>query len=191
MTQWSIRISVTAGGRWTLAAGERRVLRGDGSWLTLCGVSSGWVGEIRPLASDEVERVATVLGLARLDRDDGVYLVAWEGEEPSGHARLGFTEPPELQDLSVRPEHRRRGVASALLAAVEQEAGRRGFDCIRLQVSADDQPAQALFRARGYADIGIPPQRVRGTIDLRTGPLEVDDVLLTWEKSGLQTRAGP
>lgn len=157
-------------------------MRRDGSWVTLCGVSGGWAGEIRELASDEVERVTRVLGLARLDRDDGVYLVAWEGDEPSGHARLAFAEPPELQDLSVRPEHRRRGVASALLAAVEQEAGRRGFDRIRLQVSADNEPAQALFRARGYADVGIPPQRVQGTIVLRTGPVEVDDTLLTWEK---------
>ena len=150
--------------------------------MTLCGVGGGWTGEIRALASDEVERVAAVLGLARLDRDDGVYLVAWEGDDPSGHARLAFTEPPELQDLSVRPDHRRRGIGSALLAAVEQEARRRGCDRIRLQVSADNEPAQALFRARGYADVGIPPQRVRGTIVLRTGPLEVDDTLLTWEK---------
>jgi ribosomal protein S18 acetylase RimI-like enzyme len=150
--------------------------------VTLWGVSGGWTGEIRVLASDEVERVAAVLGLARLDRDDGVYLVAWEDDEPSGHARLAFTEPPEIQDLSVRLEHRRRGVASALLAAVEQEARRRGFQRIRLQVSADNDPAQAVFRSRGYADVGIPPQRVRGTIVLRTGRLEVDDTLLTWEK---------
>ncbi len=159
--------------------------------MTLCGVSGGWTGEIRPLAPDEVERVAAVLGLARLDQDDGVYLVAWKDGEPAGHARLAFTEPPELQDLSVRPEQRRRGVASALLAAVEGEARGRGFGRIRLQVSADNGPAQALFRARGYADVGIPPQRVRGTIVLRTGPLEVDDVLLTWERAGLQAQPGP
>ena len=154
-------------------------------------MSRAWTGEIRPLVPDEVERVAAVLGLARLDQDDGVYLVAWEGGEPAGHARLAFTEPPELQDLSVRPEQRRRGVASALLTAVEGEARGRGLDSMRLQVSADNGPAQALFRACGYLDAGIPPQRVRGTMVLRVGPLEVDDVLLTWEKAGLQARPGP
>ena len=41
---------------------------------------------------------------------------------------------------------------------------------------------QALYRRCGYIDTGIPPRRVRGTIMLRTGPLEVDDTLLTWEK---------
>jgi ribosomal-protein-alanine N-acetyltransferase len=154
-------------------------------------VGGGWTGEIRPLAPDEVERVTAVLGLARFGQGDGVYLVAWEGDEPSGHARLAFTEPPELQDLSVRPEYRRRGVASALLAAVEREARGRGFDRIRLQVSAENGPAQALFGAFGYADVGVPPQRVRGTIVLRTGPLDVDDTLLTWEKTGLQSQPGP
>ena len=182
MTQWSIRISVTAATVWTLVVGEPQALRSGGSWVTLCGVS-GWTGEIRALAPDEVERVAAVLGLARLDQDNGVYLVAWEGGEPAGHARLAFIEPPELQDLAVRPEQRRRGVASALLAAVDGEARSRGFGRIRLQVSADNGPAQALFRACGYMDVGIPPQRVRGTILLRTGPLDVDDTLLTWEKT--------
>ena len=92
--------------------------------------------------------------------------------------------------LLVRPEQRRRGVASALLAAVEGEARRRGLGRIRLQVSADNGAAQALFRACGYADVGIPPQRVQGTIVLRTGPLEVDDMLLTWEKTGLEAQPG-
>ena len=42
--------------------------------------------------------------------------------------------------------------------------------------------AQALYRKLGFADTGIPPRRVQGTVQIRTGPLEVDDTLLTWEK---------
>ena len=49
-------------------------------------------------------------------------------------------------------------------------------------VSIDNEPAQALYRALGYVDAGVPPKRVQGTIQLRSGPLEVDDTLLTWEK---------
>ena len=134
----------------------------------------------------EVERVGAVLGLARLHQGDGVYLVAWEAAEPIGHAHLALTEPPELQDVSVRAEHRRRGVASALTAAAERVARARGFDRLRLTVSADSEPAQALYRGLGYADAGVAPRRVKGTVQLRTGPLEVDDMLLTWEK-----RLGP
>jgi hypothetical protein len=43
--------------------------------------------------------------------------------------------------------------------------------------------ALALYRGLGYGDVGIPSRRVHGTIQIRTGPLEVDDTLLTWEKS--------
>jgi [ribosomal protein S18]-alanine N-acetyltransferase len=126
--------------------------------------------------------VGAVLGLARLDQGDGFYLVAWEGDEPLGHAHLALGDPPELQDVSVRPEHRRRGVASALTASAEREVRARGFDRLRLTVGVDNEPAQALYRRCGYVDAGVPPKRVQGTIHLRTGPLEVDDTLLTWEK---------
>jgi ribosomal protein S18 acetylase RimI-like enzyme len=123
-----------------------------------------------------------VLGLARLQQGDGFYLVAWEGEEPLGHAYLALTDPPEVQDVSVRLAHRRRGVASALNDAAEEEARVRGFDRIRLTVSIDNEPAQSLYRRCGYRDIGLPPKRVQGTVVIRTGPIEVDDTLLTWEK---------
>jgi ribosomal protein S18 acetylase RimI-like enzyme len=137
---------------------------------------------IRPLAAEEEDRVGAVLGLARLGRGGGFYLVAWEGDEPLGHAYLALIDPPELQDVAVREEHRRRGVASALTAAAEREALARGFDRLRLTVGVDNVPARALYRRLGYVDTDVPPKRVRGTIMIRTGPLEVDDTLLTWEK---------
>ena len=138
--------------------------------------------QIRQLSPEEIDRVAGVLGLARLDQGDGFYLVAWDGDEPLGHAHLALTDPPELQDVEVRPEHRRRGVASALTTAAEEAALARGFDVLRLHVSLDNAPAQAVYRRLGYGDTGIPPLRVQGTIQLRNGRLEVDDTLLTWEK---------
>jgi ribosomal protein S18 acetylase RimI-like enzyme len=139
-----------------------------------------WV--IRPLAPAEVERVASVLGLARLDQGDGFYLVAWNGDEPLGHAHLALTDPPELQDVAVREQHRRRGVATALTDAAEHESTTRGFDRLQVTVSVQNESARALYRSCGYDDVGIPPKRVRGTVHIRTGPIEVDDTLLTWEK---------
>ncbi|MBA2624820.1 MAG: GNAT family N-acetyltransferase [Acidimicrobiia bacterium] len=134
---------------------------------------------VRPLAQDEVDRVSPVLGLARLDQGDAFYLVAWEQQEPLGHVHLVLTSPPELQDVSVRQEHRRRGVAATLTAAAEREARARGFDRIRVGVSNDNDPAHALYRRCGYVDVCIAPRRVQGTIVIRTGPIEVDDTILT------------
>jgi len=140
------------------------------------------VWEVRPLTPQQVDRVAAVLGLARLDQRDGFYLVAWDGDRPAGHAHLALTEPPELQDVEVSASYRRRGVGSALTAAAEAEARKRGFDRLRVTVSVDNAAAQALYRTLGYGDTGMPPRRVLGTVMTRTGPLEVDDTLLTWDK---------
>jgi ribosomal protein S18 acetylase RimI-like enzyme len=138
---------------------------------------------VRRLVDDEVERVGAVLGLARLYQGNGFYLVAWENEEPLGHAYLALTNPPELQDVQVRTEYRRRGVATAITSAAEQNAVSLGFDRLRLEVSEGNAAAQALYRGCGYIDIGAPPRHVHGTIMIRTGPIQVDDMLLTWEKA--------
>jgi len=140
------------------------------------------VWEVRPLTPEQVDRVAAVLGLARLDQGDGFYLVAWDGDRPAGHAHLALADPPELQDVEVAAAYRRRGVGSALTAAAEAEAQQRGFDRLRVTVGVHNAAAQALYRALGYGDTGMPPRRVLGTVMIRTGPLEVDDTLLTWDK---------
>ena len=138
---------------------------------------------IRPLLAEEVEVVGAVLGLARLDQGDGFYLVAWAGQEPVGHLHLALTDPPELQDVFVLSAYRRTGVATELTDAAEAEAIARGFARLRLTVGIDNVGAQALYRARGFSDAGLPPRRVKGTVQIRTGPIEVDDTLLTWEKT--------
>ena len=143
-------------------------------------MTDGW--QVTRLLPEDEDRVGAVLGLARLGQADGFYLVAWDGDEAVGHAHLALTDPPEMQDVEVRPTHRRRGVASALVAAVESEARGRGYRTLRVTVSADGEGPQALYRSLGYADTGLPPRRVLGTVQIRTGPLEVDDTLLTWEK---------
>jgi [ribosomal protein S18]-alanine N-acetyltransferase len=139
---------------------------------------------IRPLGADEAGRViAAGLGLSRLPRGDGgFYLVAWEDDAPVGHAHLALSDPPELQDVSVVPEHRRRGIATALTHAAEQEAAARGHAVLTLTVGIANEPAQALYRSLGYRDSGLAPKRVQGTVQIRTGPLEVNDTLLTWQK---------
>ena len=146
---------------------------------------------IRELSHSDIELVASVLGLARLGQGNGFYLVAWDGGDPLGHAYLALTDPPELQDVEVRAEHRRRGVATALAEAAEVFVGGRGCDRLRLTVSDDNLAAQVLYLGLGYADVGIPPRRVQGTVQIRTGPIEVNVTLLTWEKQLGDPSGGP
>jgi ribosomal protein S18 acetylase RimI-like enzyme len=138
--------------------------------------------EIRPLAADEVEAVTTGLGLARLYQGDGIYFIAWEGDEAVGHLHLALVEPPELQDVEVREDKRRRGVASALIRYAEFEVQARGFDRLRLGVSIENLPAQELYLRLGFADAGLGTKRINETVHLRTGTFHVDDTWLIWEK---------
>lgn len=139
--------------------------------------------QIRRLADAEIDRVARALGLARLHQGNGFYLVAWDADEPIGHAHLALTDPPELQDVEVRESYRRRGVGRALCAEAEGEARVAGHSALRVTVSAHSPAAQALYRQLGFTDTGMPPRRIVGTVEIRTGPLHVDDTLLVWEKS--------
>jgi GNAT superfamily N-acetyltransferase len=137
---------------------------------------------IRRLAPADVAVVVEHLGLARLNQGDGYYLVAWDGEAPTGHLHLAVTEPPELQDVEVREEYRGRGVATALIAAAEAACRGAQSDRVRVTVGVGNLRAQSLYAKLGYVDAGVPPRRVTGTVMIRTGPFEVDDTLLTLEK---------
>lgn len=139
--------------------------------------------EIRPLQPTEIELVGNALGLARLHQGNGFYLVAWEGDVPAGHLHLALTDPPELQDVQVAATHRRRGVATALIAAAEKEAWACGHSAMRVSMDIENEGSQALYRSCGYVDVGLPSRHVKGTVKTRTGPIEVDAVLITWEKS--------
>ena len=109
---------------------------------------------------------------------------------PEVDAVLVGVVPPELQDVQVAAGHRRHGVARMLIAAARREARARGFTRIRVDVAIDNDPAQALYRTSGFSDIGLDPRPVKGTIVIRTGPIEVDDVLITWQKH-LAEAVGP
>jgi GNAT superfamily N-acetyltransferase len=141
---------------------------------------------VKELKPDEVEAVDQHLPLSRLDeqaRDGSTYLIAWEGDRPVGHAHIAWEGThlglPEIQDVFVLPELRRRGIASELTHAAEDEARRRGWDRISLSVSRSDNPAAAqLYAKLGYVDAGAEPVRVLGQIMLRGRPFDVDDTLV-------------
>ncbi len=139
-----------------------------------------WV--IRPLRECDVVRVAAVLGLARLHRAAGRYLVAWDGDTPVGHVHVTRDDPPEIQDLEVRHGYRRRGVAVALIDAAEHEAKGRHAAVVRLEVSADNAPARQLYEKQGYVLAPTEPRRVDGVVVTRAGPIEVHALLLRMEK---------
>lgn len=133
----------------------------------------------------EVAAVDDVLPLNRLDqwrREDSTFLIAWDGERAVGHAHLAWEGTklgvPELQDVYVAEDARRRGVATDLSLAAERETRARGSDRLSLSVGEGNYAARTLYERLGFADAGIAPERVVGTIMLRGKPFEVDDTLV-------------
>jgi GNAT superfamily N-acetyltransferase len=128
-----------------------------------------------------VERADAALPLSRLDLLQ-TYLVAWDGDEPIGHAHIAWDGAelgvPEVQDVFVHESRRRRGVATALMEHAERLAARRGHERVSIGHSADNAAARRLYESLGYRDAGVPPKDVRGTITIRGRPLHVDDTIV-------------
>jgi GNAT superfamily N-acetyltransferase len=93
---------------------------------------------------------------AELRPPGGAYLVGYEGEPVAGGGlrRLG-DGVAEIKRMYVRPGARSRGVAAALLAALESTARSLGYATVRLDTGPKQVHAQRLYRAAGYVD--VPP----------------------------------
>ena len=60
----------------------------------------------------------------------------------------------EILTIAVLPPWRRRGVGALLLAAALRDAATRGAATMFLEVAADNDPAQALYRRHGFEPLG-------------------------------------
>jgi GNAT superfamily N-acetyltransferase len=137
---------------------------------------------IRPFTEDELATLEA-LPLSRYGQPGGEYLIAWWAGDAVGHAHADWSkDPPELQDVWVREDRRRRGIAAALLDAVERRAAARGHMRLALEVSEGNAAARSLYQRHGFVRSQDPPRRVVGTVQVRTGVIDVDDVLLRYEK---------
>jgi ribosomal-protein-alanine N-acetyltransferase len=82
------------------------------------------------------------------------YRVALDGDEVVGYAGLATVgESADVQTVAVRADAQGRGIGALLLDALLAEAARRGCTEILLEVRADNAPAIALYRARGFDTI--------------------------------------
>ena len=86
----------------------------------------------------------------------GSFVVGYEDGEPicgGGIKRLP-DGACEIKRMYVRPEARGRGIAKALLVALEDEARALGYAIARLDTGPQQPHAERMYRAAGYADIG-------------------------------------
>jgi len=94
---------------------------------------------------------------ARLDHGESVIFLAKEKTDPIGMAQLfpiyssvSLARAFILNDLFVAPAGRRKGVASQLLAAIEDYTWSKNSARISLNVALGNIIGQALYEARGW-----------------------------------------
>jgi len=94
-------------------------------------------------------------GPAELGPPGGAFLVGYHEDRPvccGGVKRLS-PEACELKRMYVVPERRGRGIARALLVALEDRARALGYTIARLDTGPAQPVAQALYESAGYAPI--------------------------------------
>jgi [ribosomal protein S18]-alanine N-acetyltransferase len=70
-----------------------------------------------------------------------------------------------LSLLGIRTLHRRRGLATLLLAWLEKSAVVAGIECVRLEARSDNAVALAFYRKQGYVQTGVVTGYYRGVLD--------------------------
>jgi GNAT superfamily N-acetyltransferase len=160
--------------------------------------------EIRCLAAGDLDRVCAALTarppevhrrrLEAQDRGGFVYLIGWIDGVPAGFVGLGLHDDgsPDVvaesrgyamvSDLLVEEPYRRRGLARALMRAVEELAQEARMPGVILDTGTDEAFAasRALYRSLGYVDQG--GVYLGGWSDPDRPGVHVVDPLSLWRK---------
>ncbi|KAL4434799.1 hypothetical protein ABPG77_005326 [Micractinium sp. CCAP 211/92] len=91
---------------------------------------------------------------AELSRERATVLVVDQGSGAVGWA-VGWAVPGELHimNVAVHPDHRRRGHARALLAALISL--HRDAESALLEVRVSNEPALSLYSSMGFQHVGL------------------------------------
>jgi ribosomal protein S18 acetylase RimI-like enzyme len=94
---------------------------------------------------------------------DSVVLTARRDALIAGFAIMRYAEEAaHLNLLAVAPSHRRRGLARALLAWLEETALTAGTFVIGLELREGNDAARACYRALGYRELECVPGYYQG-----------------------------
>ncbi len=89
-------------------------------------------------------------------RTGRLYRGAWAGGELAGY--IGFMivdDEAHVTTIATAPDFQRAGVASAMLVATFATLRVQGVRHVSLEVAANNEPAQALYRRFGFAPVGV------------------------------------
>lgn len=87
-----------------------------------------------------------------------LWLVAVEDGRVAGYVgSQSVLGEADMMNVAVSPEFRRRGVARALLLALECRLAENAVHSLTLEVRASNEPAISLYHSLGYVQVGRRP----------------------------------
>lgn len=116
------------------------------------------IAAIRTLADAEKEALGFLPELAILDAIHQKRLFAMfgrkeEGQELAGYVLFSGVFPnAKVQQIAVSPDHRRSGVASALIGALVSHLEKRGYIVLAAAVASNLPAAQAFYQKNGFVE---------------------------------------
>jgi len=134
--------------------------------LAACVAGGASVNFLQPFPAAEAEAWWRAKVLPALARGERRLLVARLGGAIIGTAQLDLATPPnqahraDVSKVLVHPGARRRGVARALMLALEAIAAEEGRTLLTLDTQQDGA-AEALYRGLGYVSLGVIPGYAR------------------------------
>ncbi|MDI2034494.1 ribosomal protein S18-alanine N-acetyltransferase [Paenarthrobacter nitroguajacolicus] len=106
------------------------------------------------------------------------YVVAEADGEIVGYAGLMCIEPiADVQTIAVVPEFEGKGIGSAMLTELIEEARRRRAADVLLEVRADNPRAQQLYVRFGFEQIHVRPRYYRDGTDALIMRLQLGEAL--------------
>lgn len=89
-------------------------------------------------------------------REDAVFLCAYFDGCFAGHAGMFCVlDEGQIANVAVKEAFRRRGIGTALISALTEEAVRRKLSLLMLEVRASNTGAQTLYEACGFERVGV------------------------------------
>ncbi|MFZ1681271.1 MAG: GNAT family N-acetyltransferase [Rhizobiaceae bacterium] len=152
------------------AEGLAARLEGFCDLMQACVSEGASIGYIMPFGRSEAEsfwREKVMPGVAR--GKVGLFF-ADIGGTVAGSVQIDCDTPPnqphraEVKKLLVHPRFRRQGLARALMAAIDDEARRRGRTLLTLDTRSGDS-AEKLYRAIGFREVGTIPRYCIDALD--------------------------
>ena len=111
-------------------------------------ISDDYEAELRDLIK---QKKAVVLAVEAGGRYVGRVTLRHDWGDETSIIEKDFPGLPQINALEIDEDYRRRGLATMLIAAAENEARRQGFSMIGLGVEISNEPAKRLYEKIGYS----------------------------------------